>query len=108
MISVGTSNFFRSSVKSVSENALMQSYAFLWPDIMPCSHHELMSPWETLAPGRLKPKKGPLATSRKNCERSAKYALRKPSKTSMGKPPGIALHVSFGISAVGHSGRHFT
>src|ERR671933_1973677 len=29
MIRVGTSNFFRSSVKSVSENALMHSYRFL-------------------------------------------------------------------------------
>ena len=55
MISVGTSNRFRSSVKSVSEKALMQSYAAL-----KTAHHSLpppvsIIPCETFAPGRLKP-----------------------------------------------------
>ena len=55
MTSVGTSNFFRSSVKSVSENALMQSRAFLWPAIMPCSQNLSRTPCETVAPARLAP-----------------------------------------------------
>jgi len=61
-ISVGTSRRFRSSLKSVSENALMQSKPFLWPHIMPCrhqalnTHHALPPPGiehsaDTLAPG---------------------------------------------------------
>jgi hypothetical protein len=36
MIKVGTSNFLRSSVRFVSENALTHSYRFLKPPIMPC------------------------------------------------------------------------
>src|SRR5690242_21427583 len=40
-ISVGTSNFFRSSVRSVSENALMQKYEAGMPAIIPCSQNEL-------------------------------------------------------------------
>src|ERR1035438_5351512 len=35
MMRVGTSNFLRSSVKSVSENAWMQSSVFLWPPAYP-------------------------------------------------------------------------
>ena len=54
-ISVGTSNFFRSSVKSVSENALMQSYDALEPASIPCSQNESRRPCETFAPGRLAP-----------------------------------------------------
>ena len=46
---------FRSSVKSVSEKALMQSYCGLVPPIMPCRHQFWITPSETCAPGRLKP-----------------------------------------------------
>jgi hypothetical protein len=58
----------------------------LWPPIIPCIHHESIMPCETLAPGRLKPKNGPLGTSLKNWERSARKAARKPSNTSTGSP----------------------
>ena len=51
---VGTSIFFRSSVKSVSENALMQSYPALSPHML-CSQNESRKPCETLLPGRLAP-----------------------------------------------------
>ena len=51
----GTSMFPRSSLKSVSENALMQSYCGLIPPIMPCRHQLSITPGSTLAPGRLKP-----------------------------------------------------
>src|SRR5665648_37038 len=61
MISVGTSNFLRSSVKSVSEKALMQSKVFLAPACIPWSQNESIMPSETLEPGRLAPKNGPLA-----------------------------------------------
>src|SRR5947199_5721114 len=54
-ISVGTSNFLRSSVKSVSENALMQSMTPLKPASIPWSQNESRRPCETLAPGRLAP-----------------------------------------------------
>jgi hypothetical protein len=56
-------NARRSSVKSVSENALMQSNVFLWPACIPWSQNESITPFETLAPGRLAPKNGPLARS---------------------------------------------
>ena len=55
MISVGTSNFFEVSVKSVSEKALMQSYAALRPACMPCSQNASRTPCETFEPGRLAP-----------------------------------------------------
>jgi putative transposase len=45
--------FFRSSVKSVSEKALMQSYCALTPPIMPWRHQLSLTPSETLAPSRL-------------------------------------------------------
>ena len=47
-------NFFRSSRKSVSENALMLSRVFLWPPIIPCIQNESLSPCDALAPGRLR------------------------------------------------------
>ena len=46
---------FRSSVKSVSEKALMPSYCALAPPIMACRHQFSITPWEAFAPGRLKP-----------------------------------------------------
>ena len=49
------SNFLRSSVRSVSEKALMQSYAPLTPTVMLISQNESRSPWETVLPGRLAP-----------------------------------------------------
>jgi len=63
MINVGTSNFFKSSVKSVSENALMQSSVFLCPAIIPCIQNASIIPCDTFAPGRLNPKNGPPARS---------------------------------------------
>ncbi|MDD5371368.1 MAG: hypothetical protein PHQ40_19990 [Anaerolineaceae bacterium] len=62
-ISVGTSNFLRSSVKSVSEKALVQSKVFLAPACMPWSQNESIIPCETLTPGRLAPMKEPPARS---------------------------------------------
>ena len=50
-------------MKSVSENALMQSNVFLWPACIPCNQNQSIMPCETFAPGRLKPKKGLLAKS---------------------------------------------
>src|SRR6478609_2993862 len=61
---------------------------------MPWRHQDWIAPCDTFAPGRLKPKNGPLATLRKNCERSSRYALRKPSNTSIGKPPGLTAVLS--------------
>jgi hypothetical protein len=55
MMSVGTSIFFRSSVRSVSENALIQKYAAGKPAIIPWSQNDSRRPSETFAPGRLKP-----------------------------------------------------
>ncbi|MNI61014.1 hypothetical protein D3C73_1162600 [compost metagenome] len=52
---VGTWIIFRSSVKSVSEKALMQSYCALAPPFIPWRHQLSMTGCETLAPGRLKP-----------------------------------------------------
>src|SRR6266850_5736219 len=52
-ISVGTSIFLRSSVRSVSENALMQKYEAGKPAIIPWSQNDSRTPSETLAPGRL-------------------------------------------------------
>ena len=54
-IRVGTLIIFRSSVKSVSENALMQSYSALSPPIIPWIQNESRKPSLTFAPGRLKP-----------------------------------------------------
>jgi hypothetical protein len=56
---------------------------------MPCRHQFWIWPWLTLAPSRLKPKKGPEGMSRKNCARLAIRAARKPSKTSSGMPSGL-------------------
>jgi len=52
-ISVGTSIFFRSSVRSVSENALTQKYDAGRPAIIPWSQNDSRTPSEILAPGRL-------------------------------------------------------
>src|ERR1035438_730298 len=49
-MSVGTSNFLRSSVKSVSEKALMQSYVPLRLASIPCSQNESRTPSEIFAP----------------------------------------------------------
>ena len=59
------------------------------------AHHPLQPPrvdeaLRDLRPGRLKPKNGPAGRSLKNCERSARSALRRPSNTSIGSPPGLA------------------
>src|SRR4029078_12143864 len=54
-ISVGTSNFFRSSVVSVSENALMQKYEPGKAHIMRCHQKEEIKPCERFAPARLYP-----------------------------------------------------
>src|SRR5262249_45057128 len=51
----GTSIILRSSVRSVSENALMQSYCAFWPPIIPWRHQLRIRPSEIFAPGRLKP-----------------------------------------------------
>src|SRR5205085_4844635 len=55
---VGTSIFFKSSVKSVSEKALMQSMTPLKPACIPCIQNESRSPCDTFAPGRLAGFKG--------------------------------------------------
>ena len=55
MMSVGTSIFRRSYVKSVSEKALTQSSTPLKLARSPCSQNESRSPCETLALGRLAP-----------------------------------------------------
>ena len=79
----------------------MQLCAPLMPHIMPCIHQASIMPWLTFAPGRLKPKKGPLGTSLKNCERSASTPARKPSNTEMGKPPGfLSLWAMIGGTAL--------
>ena len=52
-VSVGTSIFFRSSVMSVSEKALIQKYAAGIPAIIPCSQKDSRTPSKTFAPGRL-------------------------------------------------------
>src|SRR6185437_9128729 len=52
-ISVGMSNLFRSSVRSVSENALMPKYEAGNPAIIACIQNDSRTPSETLAPGRL-------------------------------------------------------
>ena len=54
-ISVGTSMGFRSSVRSVSENAVMQSSAPLIPTVMLCSQNSSLLPWDTVEPSRLAP-----------------------------------------------------
>src|SRR5882724_7676683 len=51
--SAGTSIFLRSSVRSVSENALMQKYEAGRPAIIPWSQKDSRTPSETLAPGLL-------------------------------------------------------
>src|SRR4029077_10997276 len=51
--SVGTSIFLRSSVRSVSENALMQKYEAGRPAIIPWSQKDSRTPSEILAPGLL-------------------------------------------------------
>lgn len=50
---VGTSNLFRSSVRSVSEKALMQKYDAGKPAIMLCSQNDAPTPSEISAPGLL-------------------------------------------------------
>src|SRR5262245_33957770 len=55
MMSVGTSIFLRSSVQSVSENALMQSITALKPACIPCSQNASRRPCDTGASGRLAP-----------------------------------------------------
>ena len=49
----------------------MQSYAALRPTCMPCSQNWSRMPCDTFEPGRLAPKNGRAARSRKSCERSA-------------------------------------
>jgi hypothetical protein len=89
-ISVGTSIFFKSSVKSVSENALDAVVG-----VLVAGHHALHpegidQALRYLRTGRLKPKKGPEAMSLYSCERSAMEAARMPSKNSSSKPSGLA------------------
>ncbi len=48
--------FSGSSVKSVSENAFLQSYVFLWPANIPCIQNQSITPCDTLIRCRLKPK----------------------------------------------------
>ena len=52
---MGTSIFFRSSVRSVSENALTQSYAALMPTLIDISQNASLAPAETVDPSRLAP-----------------------------------------------------
>src|SRR5216684_918987 len=52
---VGTSNFFRSSVRSVSENALMQSCAPLRPTCIDHAQKASLTPCDTFDPGRFAP-----------------------------------------------------
>jgi len=52
-MSVGTSNFLRSSVRSVSEKALMQKYEAGRPAIIPWSQNDSRTPSDTFAPLRL-------------------------------------------------------
>jgi hypothetical protein len=52
-ISVGTSNFFRSSVIVGFGERLDAEVAALKPAIIPCSQNESRTPSETFAPGRL-------------------------------------------------------
>jgi hypothetical protein len=49
MMSVGTSNFLRSSVKSVSEKALMQSNVALRLLLIPWRQYDSRTPSETFA-----------------------------------------------------------
>jgi hypothetical protein len=60
---VGTFTRLRSSTKFDSENALMESNLDLWLPCMPWAQKLSIWPAELFAPGRLKPKHGPAATS---------------------------------------------
>ena len=60
---------FKSSVKSVSENALMQSIAPFIPHCIPCNQKASRIPCVALFSARLAPKNGALR-SLKNCDRS--------------------------------------
>ena len=53
-------DLLRSSVRSVSEKTLMQSYTPLKPACMPSSQNVSRTPCDTVAPARLAPKNGAL------------------------------------------------
>ena len=100
MIRVGTSNFFRSSVKSVSENALMQSRT------LEAGHHSLKP---ERVPTRL-PKflQGPVVAVERHRQILEELRAvgdtpaRMPSNTSIGRPPGLSavFNISGGTAPI--------
>ena len=96
---VGRSNFFRSAVKSVSENALTKARVSLIDACIAMNQNQSSVPCDTLASSRFARKKARL-TSFASCDRSVRMPARMASNAAIGVPDELLGVLSmYGVTA---------